>query len=265
MKRREFLAASAATALGLVAAEGRAAENRAPKQIIELRTYTFASPEKLAGFADFLASAYIPALNRIGIKPVGAFTIADNDKKANLDAEKTLFLIIPHRSAESVMTLETRLGADEQLKKQGKSVLETSQKDPAYARYETQLLLSFDECPQLEVPTTSPDRVAQLRIYESHTNERALKKIAMFNEGGEIGIFRKTGLNPVFFGQSLAGTRMPNLTYMVAFENRETMKKGWGAFGSHPDWKKLSKDEAYKDTVSNIINLVLRPTKGSQI
>jgi hypothetical protein len=31
------------------------------------------------------------------------------------------------------------------------------------------------------------------------------------------------------------------------------------------DWKKLSGDETYKDTVSNITNLVLRPVEGSAI
>jgi len=44
------------------------------------------------------------------------------------------------------------------------------------------------------------------------------------------------------------------------------MKAGWdGLPAPTPDWKKLSGDEAYKDTVSNITNLVLRPVEGSQI
>ena len=57
-------------------------------------------------------------------------------------------------------------------------------------------------------------RILELRIYESHSTKAGQKKIEMFNEGGEIAIFRKTGLRPVFFGETLIGPLMPNLTYM---------------------------------------------------
>ena len=36
-------------------------------------------------------------------------------------------------------------------------------------------------------------------------------------------------------------------------------------FKADADWKKLSKDDEYKETVSNITNLLLRPATGSQI
>ena len=42
-------------------------------------------------------------------------------------------------------------------------------------------------------------------------------------------------------------------------------KAAWGTFGKHPEWKKMSSDPYYKDTVSNITNLVLKPTMASQI
>jgi hypothetical protein len=52
---------------------------------------------------------------------------------------------------------------------------------------------------------------------------------------------------------------------MLSFESMDAQKAGWAAFGKDPDWKKLSKDPQYKDTVSNITNLYLRPIEGSQI
>ena len=36
---------------------------------------------------------------------------------------------------------------------------------------------------------------------------------------GEIGIFRRVGRQPGFFAETLIGTKLPNLTYMVTFEN----------------------------------------------
>jgi hypothetical protein len=49
----------------------------------------------------------------------------------------------------------------------------------------------------------------------------------MFNEGGEIAIFRRTGLAPVFFGEALVGSKIPNLTYMLGFDDMEALEKGW--------------------------------------
>jgi len=143
--------------------------------------------------------------------------------------------------------------------------LDAPKSDPAFLRYESSLMLAFDRVPQVEVPTRADSRLLQLRIYESHSTERAIKKIEMFGEGGELEIFRRCGMNPVFFGQSLIGSKLPNLTYMLSFASKEAMEKAWAAFGRDPAWLKLRKDETYKDTVSNVTNLILRPAASSQI
>jgi hypothetical protein len=87
----------------------------------------------------------------------------------------------------------------------------------------------------------------------------------MFEAGGEIAIFRRCGMNPVFFAQTLVGWKLPNLTYMLGFEDPAAMERAWGAFRNDPAWLKLKDDPAYKDTVSTITNLVMRPAAGSQI
>jgi hypothetical protein len=43
------------------------------------------------------------------------------------------------------------------------------------------------------------------------------------------------------------------------------MKTAWNGFRTNPDWKTLSGNDLYKDTVSNITNLILRPCAGSQV
>ncbi|HYV32528.1 MAG TPA: NIPSNAP family protein, partial [Candidatus Binatia bacterium] len=87
-----------------------------------------------------------------------------------------------------------------------------------------------------------------------------------FNSG-EIAIFRRTGLAPVFFGDTLIGTRQPQLTYMLAFDSPEARDKNWARFIADPDWKKLSTSPGYTDfeIVSSISNVLLRPTPYSQI
>ncbi len=277
MDRREFLAASAAVAAFGLAAAPQSAAVQAPaagqptgeKQLIELRTYHFASAAKLAAFERFLAKAAIPALNRAGVRPVGAFKLLakDNaDAKPPVTADGTdLYVLLPHESAAAVLALDAKLAGDGEFQEAGRDVLMAPKSDPAYTRYETSLLLGFDQCPRVEVPTTADTRVLQLRVYESHSRERNRKKVEMFDAGGEIAIFRRVGMPPVFFGEAVAGPRMPNLTYMLSFADMDAHKKGWDAFRADAEWKKLSKDPEYKDTVSQITNLVLRPVAGSQV
>ena len=66
----------------------------------------------------------------------------------------------------------------------------------------------------------------------------------MFNKG-EIAIFRRAGLTPVFFGETLVGADMPNLTYMLVYEDMAAHDKQWSAFGADPEWKKLSTTPGY--------------------
>lgn len=107
-------------------------------------------------------------------------------------------------------------------------------------------------------------RIFELRIYERHNHERARRKIEMFDRG-EIDIFRDVDRTPVFFGETLAGDRMPNLTYMVVFEDMEYRNEVGEAFGRHPGWQEMREDPYYADTVSNISSIMLRPTGYSQI
>lgn len=269
MQRRDFLAASAASAAAVVSA-GRiagAADRPSGRQLIELRVFHFATPAKQQAFERFLGEAGIPAFARAGVTPAGAFKLSakDNPELKLSGDPNDLYLVLPHASAESLLTLKARLAADETYQSAGRAVMAAAKSDPAYTRYESSLLLGFDECPTVLSPSKAASRVLQLRIYESHNEERAKQKIRMFNEGGEIAIFRRVGLHPVFFGQALVGSKLPNLTYMVGFDDDKARDAAWNAFRADPEWKKLSGDPAYKDTVSMITNLVLRPVEGSQI
>jgi hypothetical protein len=86
----------------------------------------------------------------------------------------------------------------------------------------------------------------------------------MFNSG-EVPLMKDVGLCPVFFSQTVVGSQMPNLIYMVSGENMEEHNKHWPGFRDSPVWKKLNGDPRYKDNVSQVISIFLKRTAASQI
>jgi hypothetical protein len=109
------------------------------------------------------------------------------------------------------------------------------------------------------------DRVYELRSYESPTEKLAANKIRMFNDGDEIGLFKRLGFNAVFYGEVVAGSTMPNLMYMTTFNDRADRNKHWEAFGKDAQWKTLSALPEYQKNVSKNISLFLYPTDYSDI
>ena len=259
MKRREFLAAGLAGAAGVssivVAGERKGQDER---EYFELRRYHLLNRARTKQFEDFLQDAGIRAMNRIGIRPVGVFNVMYGPNSP------TLYVLLVHKSLESVVQASSRLMAELEPMDRAAAYLSLPLSEPAYVRYESSLMVAFSHMPKLQVPDKK-QRIFELRTYESHGIKAAKKKIEMFNEGGEIAIFRKTGLQPVFFGETVIGPQLPNLTYMLVFESLAERDEKWKVFGSDPDWKKLRADPAYKDTVSNITDIILRPASYSQI
>ena len=260
MKRRDFVAASCLAGLtpfGVAAAAG-AAGAPGDRELYELRLYRLESAAKQKRFDDFCARAAIPALNRLGVGPVGVFRMMEGDSA-------DLYVLLPHKSAESFLTLVPRLVEDAAFVEAGAEFLDAPFDDPAYQRFESTLMVAFEGHPKIAVPSTKDTRVFQLRTYESHNTERARKKIEMFNTGGEIEIFHRVGLNPVFFGDSVIGGKLPNLTYMLGFDDEAALKTAWDGFRADPGWLELKGNEEYKETVSNITNILLRPMPSSQV
>src|ERR1039458_620185 len=109
-------------------------------------------------------------------------------------------------------------------------------------------------------------RIFQLRTYESPSYRDHVRKVEMFN-AGEFDIFTASGFHNVFFGDTLIGTRMPCLTYMLSMTDSAEMDKFWEAFRNDPNWKKLSNDPkyAFEPIVNTISNLVLSPLSSPKI
>ncbi len=259
LKRRDFLAYSGVAGLftvGITDLTSNAEESK--RDILELRKYTLDNENQRQQLEAFMAEAAIPALNRLNIAPVGLFFPSDKTLAA--------YMLLRHPSAQSVLTAPTALLADSEFVRKGSAFLDAPAQNSAYKRVESSLLWAIEGMPQLERPVSNPGRVFQLRIYESPSLKTNLKKIEMFNKA-ELNIFRKTGLNPVFFGQTLIGSSMPNLTYMLTFNDMEQQKKAWDSFLIHPDWLTLRAIPEYADKsiLSGITNILLTPADCSQL
>lgn len=259
MNRRQFLTVSSTASLAAITGTASAADAPSEREYYDLRQFIIENAEQKKKLDAFLKDAAIPALNRLGMKPVGVFYPAEG--------LSPVYLLLRHSSPESVCTLNARLAQDSEFLSQGAEFIDAPASAPAFKRMENSLMIAFRGMPQMETPAQGPARVFQLRTYESPSVKTNLKKIEMFNEAGEIKLFREVGLNPVFFGQTLVGTKMPNLTYMLGFKNMDEQKAAWKRFGGHPEWKRLSGMPEYadKNILCGITNLSLVPAEYSQV
>lgn len=260
MKRRTFLSSTiAGTSLASLPVMASPADDAKNRQLIELRTCTL-KPDKQTLFDAWAEKALIPTLNRLGAKSVGVYS-------ENLPAGRPAiyYVLVPYDNSEQWAAVSAKLPSDSEYQKAAAEYLAAQATDPVYDRVESSLYRAFETMPKVEKPAGKP-QMYNLRIYESHNEAAGQKKIEMFNQG-EIAIFRKVGLNPVFFGEAIAGTRMPNLTYLLAFDDDKARGAAWGKFGGDPDWKKLRAIPEYEDKkiVSKITNKLLTPTAYSQI
>jgi hypothetical protein len=267
MKRRAFLHSSLALAGSGAVVSSLAApadETMAvPRQFYELRLYHLRRGPRQDLFDRFWRDAAVPALNRAGLAQVGVFGVMVGPESP------TMYVLLAHPSLDSLTATPACLDADEEFQKAGAEFLDAPAANPAYVRVESSLMIAFEGMPKLAAPSFpggGPSRLFELRTYESHSRKAHQKKVEMFNRW-EMSIFRRTGLPPVFFGQTLVGSRLPNLTYMLGFENVEARDKGWSAFGADAEWKKVRSTPGYTDPeiVCDISNVLLRPTSYSQI
>jgi len=267
MNRRQFPLAAAAAGGALLSSSSMSAAAQSTSSsktaIIELRYYHLrnGADNQRQRLSEFLAKQQLPALKRAGAVSMGVF--------GNTIGEKGPYLlqVSSYASPAALVDAAAKLAADEALVKESANFYNAP--GLPYVRMEVQLLQAFDGMPQIEAPAGETGRAArifELRTYESNTPLSLAKKIQMF-EQGEIAIFRKTGLQPVFFGRMIAGPNMPNLTYMLCYDDLAARERNWRAFVSHPEWVKLRATPGWSDAeiVSNISNSILSPIQGSPI
>jgi hypothetical protein len=264
MQRRQFLAASLATsALALARDAAAQATPNSVREFYQIRQYKLVNGPQTKLVGSYFADALIPALTRLGLGPIGAFSTTFGPETPNY------YVVIPGASVEALVTADLHLAEDGEFQKAAEPFWSAPASSPSFQRVESSLLIAFEGWPKLTLPSgsaTKAKRIFQMRTYESPSYRDHVRKVEMFHHG-EFGFFKESGLQSVFYGDMLIGPRMPCLTYMLSMDSLEELNTKWEAFTSNPGWKKLSADPRYgfEPTVSNITNLVLTPLAASQI
>lgn len=290
MQRREFLTAAAAAGISAAAATSKGdviipqrrnnesastyssryypgydpRQRRNPSEYqryILIETYRTESIKKRNALLRSFDSNLISDRNKLGFDRVGVFYVDTelmrNERNYDSELYNTAVIVVQESNyLEDFLDLQSRT-ADNY------SRFNLSD-DLQFIDEEMTVLRSLICQPRINVPYYNQDRILQLRTYNSPNYERNLAKAKMF-EQGELDLFRRCGMEPVFMGSAIFGSWIPNVTYMLSFENDEARQDGWDMFVRHPEWRQMSRDPQYSRTATRIRNLFLRPSRNSQI
>jgi phosphorylcholine metabolism protein LicD len=214
-----------------------------------IQIYHCTSNQQIKGVDSYLQNTYLPYLHKSGIKKVGVFAPIANDTAT----DKKLYVWIPMKSLNVLDKLDQGI---EQLDPFGKNEivdLENADSSLPYTRIERIVAKAFKYQSQFEKTsnlTKSPDRIYEYRSYESPTENAHLRKVHMFNEGGEITLFKRLNFNAIFYSKAIVGDRLPNLIYITSFNNMADRDAHWKAFSASPEWQSISNMPKYAKSVN---------------
>lgn len=240
------------------------AEKTPGREFYQLSVYHFNNEAQEKVIDNYLQNAFIPALHRMRIMKIGVFKPLANDTAT----DKRVYVLLPVQSLDMIIKISSKIKADKTYLSAAAEYLDAIYSTPPYTRMETILLQAFSLAPEMQLPSLNAakkDRVYELRSYESATEKIYKNKVQMFNQGDEVGLFKRLNFNAVFYGEVLAGNKMPNLMYMTSFENMDDRNTHWKAFSADPAWKKLSAMPEYQNNVSHIDITLMYPTDYSDI
>jgi len=225
----------------------------------ELKIYSIKNEHQQKLIEDFYTLA-IPVLNQLGAEKIGIF------KPSEPTLPGKIYVLIPYNDISHFSELNTALDNDLNLQQAASAYLSAPPEAPAYERIESSLMRALKDFPTLVAPANKKG-IFELRQYQSASEAAGKKKIQMFNEQGEIEIFKRLQFNPVFWGETIVGPDRPNLTYMVAFEDTADKDAKWAGFMEDAKWKEISSlPENSNDLLLNLITSTLLVATGpSQI
>lgn len=235
--------------------------NAAEKCYYQLKVYHFKTQAQVERVEQYLQNAYIPAMHRMGIKTIGVFKPVESDTLG-----KRIYVLTPFKTWAQMENAPQKLMGDQQYLTDGKDYIDAVYNDAPYTRLETIVLRAFPKMPEPAAPELTagkPDRIYELRSYESPTEKYNINKVSMFNDGDEVALFKRLGFNAIFYSEVLAGSHIPNLMYMVTFNSMADHDRLWKAFGNDPYWKSLSAKAEYQNNVNHVDAIFLHPAAYS--
>ncbi len=228
----------------------------------QIKVYHLKNSSQVDRVERYLKDAYLPALHKLGIKNIGVFKPVETTDTA----DRKVYVFIPFKNMDELEATPAKLLQDKQYLENGKDYLDAVRPNEPYVRIETILLRAFAVAPGVTPPnltSNKADRYYELRSYESATEKNATSKLKMFES--EIAIFNKVNSNGIFYGQVLAGSRMPNLMYMTTYKDKKDMDDHWTAFFATDEWKTLNAIPEYKGVVAKAERTFLHATDYSDL
>ena len=143
MKRRDFLKSSLAlsTLAGLACPSIASSAERRPaggkQEYYELRVYRLKSGAKRELLDGYIEKAAIPALNRIGIKPVGVFVQQERSGSpigTEVRDDSAVYVLRTYPNIEAFTTAGARMSADPEYQSAGAEYLRSPKSSPAFER-----------------------------------------------------------------------------------------------------------------------------------
>lgn len=167
-----------------------------------------------------------------------------------------MIAIYGFQSLDEMWSVHTRVNEDPE---SAKAFERWEQGEPPFEQQSVALLQAADYSPEVVAPAEPPktQRIFELRQYHSPT-WRQLKALHERFAGPEIRIFHRVGVHPILYTSTVIGPNMPNLTYLIPFDNLAAREKAWDAFGADPEWIKVRKESIEKyGQISSVIQISL--------
>ncbi len=216
-----------------------------------LQNYYLKAGDQLTRIHDYLRQGYLPALGKVhdGPKIVLEAIVSSHQPQ--------VAVILGYQSLEEMAAAAAKVDADPDARK----ALEAWESGPEapYEHFSCALLAATEYSPEIAMPATPPaaPRIFEVRVYHSPT-WRQLRALHERFAGPEIRIFHRCGVHPILYTSTMAGANMPNLTYVIPFENLAAREKAWNAFAADPEWVKVRKESIDRSgQISSVIQISL--------
>ena len=223
-------------------------------QIQEWRVYNFRMGGNAARLDRLMTDILLPLYKEMGVE-VGCF------KENNQNAPAAYYYLFVYPSFDAY------LKANDILLKNS-AFVEAMKEDaaanrPMFFRYDSYLCRPFEAWKK--VTPVAGKTIFEWRKYESANIEAGTRKVRMFNQG-EITVFLECGINPLSFGQIIAGKDMPGLIYVTHYDDMADRDASWAKFSAHPEWIRMrALPEWANATIPNNSVVFLTPLQYSPI
>jgi len=226
-----------------------------------LRVYDMRHVDAVA-IDSYLQDAFMPAVKRLGVGPVGVFT--------GWAGEQSLtgrYVLFGSESLDLLANLDRALAEDGDHERRGAGFLAADTGRPAFARLKSTLIRALPGLPRLHTPPSlvgRAGRLFELRTYEQPTQETHLRKSQMFVEV-EHAMLGRAGFDGVMYGQDLVGDRLPRITYLWCYPDLAARQRAEEEFFGDAAARSMFQDPRWAGIPSAIANTIIRPTPYSDL